>query len=508
MEKDKKIPVSFPVIFEKVEGAEEVQIGDDRFTKVRVYLMHTGLNYNNSIFEKEVVEDAMETLAYIPIVGFIEKSKVSGDDDFSDHRSVIVKDSKGIRRKYIGSAYGVILSKDENNAHFEMRTCDDGVEREFLVVDGLIWNMFEDSANIMERDIIKGHSMELFEDSVEGYEDEDGIFHFTKFSFRAACILGDDYEPAMQNSTVEVLFTVTDFVKQVQDELKDKYHVFTDFVNQNKQKYEGGNGTMPNSEFTLTVMQQFENIAAQVADKEQIADRWGYTYSRYSLVDIQGEEAIVIDRKNHYEHYGLPISMNGDAIEIDFSAPVRKKIVYENFAEGEVIEANPNAFSVESELDSVFNHADEKIGEAETAKSNAETEFATAQEELKNVQGELETTKTQLNEYVAADESRKAKELSEKKDAEFEKFEQALGEALGENEEFAAEFTALKDQKDELSLEEITNKCSVLYTRLSLENKINYTKNNGSGMTAGVHDEDDDAGFIATRYGNIPVKAQ
>ena len=46
--KDKKSVLSFPVYFEKVESS----VDDDRFTKVKIYLMHTGLNYNSSIFEK------------------------------------------------------------------------------------------------------------------------------------------------------------------------------------------------------------------------------------------------------------------------------------------------------------------------------------------------------------------------------------------------------------------------------------------------------------------------
>ena len=126
----------------------------NRFTKVKIWLMHLGQNFNGSIFEKEVVDNAIPTLKYIPIVGFIEENK-SGEDDFSDHRYVITKDEKGVRRKYQGIAYGVITSDDDNNAHYEERVCDDGETRTFLVVDGLLWNMFEDSSNIMQNDLIK-----------------------------------------------------------------------------------------------------------------------------------------------------------------------------------------------------------------------------------------------------------------------------------------------------------------------------------------------------------------
>ena len=64
-EKIKSSVLSFPVFFEKIN---DYSIEDDRFTRVKVYLMHTGLNFNNSIFDKNVINDAIPTLEYIPIV--------------------------------------------------------------------------------------------------------------------------------------------------------------------------------------------------------------------------------------------------------------------------------------------------------------------------------------------------------------------------------------------------------------------------------------------------------
>ena len=140
----KKNGVSLPVLVEKIANYE-LSDTDERITKVKIYLMHLGLNFNGCIFNKEVVDAAIPSLAYCPIVGFIEKDKNTGENDFSDHRFVITKDDKGVRQKYKGSAYGVILSEDENNAHYEERLCDDGETRTFLVVEGIMWNMFEDS---------------------------------------------------------------------------------------------------------------------------------------------------------------------------------------------------------------------------------------------------------------------------------------------------------------------------------------------------------------------------
>ena len=55
----KQSVLSFPVEFETIN---DYAIDDDRFTKVRIFLMHTGLNENNGFFEKEVVEEAVPTI--------------------------------------------------------------------------------------------------------------------------------------------------------------------------------------------------------------------------------------------------------------------------------------------------------------------------------------------------------------------------------------------------------------------------------------------------------------
>ena len=376
--KVKKSALSFPVMFEKVEDIESI---DGRFTKVKIWLMHLGENFNGSIFEKDVVDQAISTLEYIPIVAFIEENK-TGEKDCSNHRYVITKDDKGIRRKYMGNAYGVVMSTEDNDAHYEERLCDDGETRTFLVVNGLIWNMFEDSSEIINRDLIKNQSMELWNDGIEGYEDENGIYHFTKFSFRAACILGDDYEPAMINSTVEVQFTMSDFVKNIQSELNDKFIAFTKMVNEKTNQ--GGIETMSNTDFSQTLLAQFEDISAMVRQHETFVDRWGYECSRYYAVDIQENEVIVVDRKYGYNYFGFAFTMNGDKAEIDFASGKRKKLCYEDYVEGtnapegsfdfgeHISEIEETAFAKVEDANAKVAEAEGKVEIAEEAKEIAE----------------------------------------------------------------------------------------------------------------------------------------
>ena len=500
--KVKKSALSFPVVFEKVEDIESV---DGRFTKVRIWLMHLGENFNGSIFEKDIVDNAISTLEYIPIVAFIEDNKV-GEKDCSNHRYIITKDEKGVHRKYMGNAYGVIMSSEDNNAHYEERLCDDGETRTFLVVDGLIWNMFEDSSEIVNRDLIKNQSMELWDDgvSIEGYEDENGLFHFTKFSFRAACILGDDYEPAMINSTVEVQFTMSDFVKNIQSELNDKFMAFTKMVNEKTNQ--GGIGTMSNTDFTQTLLAQFEDISAMVRQHETFVDRWGYECSRYYAVDIQENEVIVVDAKDSYNYFGLSFTMNGDKAEIDFESAKRKKLRYEDYEDGSSVEG---AFNFGKHIEEIENaafakveEANEKVSDAESKISEYETKIADfesakneIEEKFNQISAEFEEMKPKYEDYVKAEQARIEAEIDAQKDAEFAKYETVLTDDVN--------FAALKEKKAEMSVKEIESECAILYARKNLA--TNFGKSNDVVMTAGLTDTGDKDGFVYTKYGYIPV---
>ena len=505
--KIKKSVLSFPVTFEKVE---EIESADGRFTKVKIWLMHLGQNFNGSVFDKDVVDSAIPTLEYIPIVAFIEDNK-SGEKDCSNHRYIITKDGKGVRRKYMGNAYGVITSFEDNKAHYEERLCDDGETRTFLVVDGLIWNMFEDSSEIVNRDLIKNQSMELWDDgsSIDGYEDENGLFHFTNFSFRAACILGNDYEPAMINSTVEVQFTMSDFVKSIQSELNDKFTTFTKMVNEKTNQ--GGIKTMPNTDFTQTVLQQFEDISTMVKEFEAIVDKWGDSRPRYYAVDIQENEVIVVDRKSGYNYFGLTFTMNGDKAEIDFASGKRKKLRYEDYEDGSSIEGafdfgkhiseiEDVAFSKIEEANTKVVEAEEKVSEFEVKISEAETkvaEFETAKNEIEEkynqVNAEFEEMKPKYDEFVKAEQARIDAELDAQKDAEFAKYEEVFKDNV--------EFEALKEKKSEMTVKEIESECAILYARKTLA--TNFSKKDDGVMTAGLVDTSEKDGFVLTKYGYI-----
>lgn len=513
--KIKKSALSFPVTFEKVE---EVQNVDTRFTKLKCWLMHTGQNYNQSEFSREVIENAIPTLEYIPVVGFLEDNEL-GEKDFSDHRYVITKDYNGVRRKYMGSAYGVVLSSEDNNAHFETKMCDDGIEREFIVADAIMWNFLEDSSNIINRDLIKDHSIELDENSIEGYEDEEtGIFHFTKFSFRAACVLGGSSQPAMEGSCVEVQFTMSDFVRSIQNELSDKYSAFTKIVNDTtftkstemvNENNKGGINTMHNTDFS-TVLQMFNDISYTIEQHEMMEDRWGDKYPRYYAVDIQENEVIVVDRMNNYNYFAFSFTMNGDSVEIDFENCKRKKISYDDYVDGAVApegafdfgkhisEIEEAAFAKIEEANNKISEAEAKVAEFETKVSEFEVAKNEIEEKYNQVNAEFEEMKPKYEDYVRAEQARIEAELDAQKEEEFAKYETVLADD--------ANFTALKEKKSEMTVKEIESECAILYARKNLA-QTNFSKSDSGVMTAGLIQNDEKDGFVySERYGYVPTK--
>lgn len=254
---ERKVTTQVPVIFQNVEKYEKE---DTRFLKVKVWLMHTGQNLNGSSFSKEVVDKAIPTLANTPILSFIEENAL-GESDFSDHRIVLHRNEDGeFNFKYLGSAVGVI--PENNNAHWETRVTDSGEEKEYLVVEALMWTKWGDPTDIMKRKSITNQSMELAENYTGSFDDK-GVFHFETFSFFGACLLGDGVSPAMESSTVEVQFSKDVTLQNtIENKLQEFYTLFSQ---------EGGNTKMEDVTLETTEVEVVENVEQEFNQVDETA---------------------------------------------------------------------------------------------------------------------------------------------------------------------------------------------------------------------------------------------
>jgi len=213
--------LSFPISFEQMNYSSSVL--DDRFTRVKIFIAHEGENRNGAILSKEVLESMIPSLVNVPILGYLAIDS-EGNVDFKGHEEKLVVEDGKFKIRYMGHAFGMIPV--DHNAHFELRYGSDGVEREYLVCEGLLWKKFAEVEKIFDRDGgFKSQSMELQHSSVKGYTNEQGLFVFTEAKFDGLCILGEGVTPAMISSTIEK-FSVADKLKiELSDMLTEfNYH--------------------------------------------------------------------------------------------------------------------------------------------------------------------------------------------------------------------------------------------------------------------------------------------
>lgn len=345
---DKNINLQMPVMFEQLKN---YKVGDMRFIPVKIWILHLEENLNGSYFSKEAVEKAIPSLANTPILTFIEENK-EGENDFSDHRIVLERKGEDIKLSYKGSAIGVI--PETNDAKLEDRLCDDGTTRTFLTCSGLIWKKWDDSTDILNRDLIKSQSMEI-SDNYSGFFNEKGYFEFQNFEFFGACALGDSVTPAMKNSTIEVNFAM--------NEIKAKLQQFSQFINQSSinevdinNNEEGGNNVEENKEVTIeeVVETPVDEVVVEEIPTEEIVE---------TVEEVVVEQELVEEPVNDFSVKFSDLQTQYDLLLKDFDSYKENYSVLNE--EVEELRTYKNTKLTEERTiaeDSIFDSYEERIG--------------------------------------------------------------------------------------------------------------------------------------------------
>ena len=208
-----------------------------------------------------------------------------------------------------------------------------------------------------------------------------------------------------------------------------------------------------NQEFSLTIMQLTDEVSSILAE-QKMPSQWDseYMVPRYWMNDIQDNEVIVMDYAT-YRLMGIPYSMNGDNVVLDFENAKRKKVSYADWDEGEVLSGVTAAFT-----------------ELNTKITELTKEFQAATAEINEMKPKLEAYQQAEAEAIAAADKAKRDELFS-----------IMDEKLGAN----AEYTALKENK-EISYTDLETKCYALVGRQSAEFSYVPNTNNKGTVRFGV----------------------
>lgn len=207
------------------------------------------------------------------------------------------------------------------------------------------------------------------------------------------------------------------------------------------------------SEFTLTANQLRDEVYNALLEI-QVPSRWDpeCMIPKYWLTDIQGNEVIVTD-SGTYQLMGIPYSMNGDNVVLEYENIKRKKVIYEDWDNGDVMPG----------LIAMFSTLTDKLVELSDSLTKATNEVS-------EIKPKLEAYQQAEAEAAAAAEKAKRDELFS-----------IMDEKLGAN----AEYTALKENT-EITYAELETKCYALVGRQSAEFSYVPTTNNKGTVRFGV----------------------
>ena len=459
LNKVQKLPVVFTV-------NDCVETEDSRFLAITIDVLHTGLNFNGSVFSREVVDANADSIKNTPVLGYIALNP-DGEYDFQGHEYKLIETDDGMKYVYAGQAYGVI--PESCNYRWIEKTSSDGIIREYFQVDALLWTKFDEAVNIFKRDGGKPQSMELQLSSIEGNELEDGTFEFTGFNFEGCCLLSstdDSIEPAMINSIALPTFSVG----TIAQEIKNKLNEYSRVADMNKLEKEVEKEMPENKDFTLTLNEQLEEIRA-LLDEHKFTDKWDWECSQYYLVDVQDNEVIVMDRADHYRLYGIAFAFEGDKVVIDFENCKRKKTQYLDI--DEETEVTP-VMDFEVVVSEVADFVSEQLNTVTEEKDRAVENYTT-------LKAEYDEIKPEFDKYVSEARQREAEAIETAKTAEFEKFDKHLAEV--------EKYVEMKSNRDNYSLEDIQKECAIMFTEKNLNAEFSKNAEKGKPMSAQVIEE-------------------
>ena len=175
-------------------NAKAYSLDDSNLMKVKITVMHDGINYNGSKFTLQDMKRAEESVKNIPILGYVLRDTDGNIDDFDGHNmETRIKDGdKGFELEtyYLEKPIGVV--PESCNPRYEVI---DGLNH--LIVDGYIWKSYSNgSYKLIENNLFKGVSMEI--EVLDGNWNElENVYDITDYRYTGITVLGDMVEPAM-----------------------------------------------------------------------------------------------------------------------------------------------------------------------------------------------------------------------------------------------------------------------------------------------------------------------
>ena len=224
--------VAKPISYEKI---------NDKFTRMKCYVLALGKNRNFSHISKEAVDSALPSLALVPVVAHLQR-KDNGEFYIGSHDRQIVIEDNQIYLNDLTVPFGVVEQNFESE--YVDVTESDGTIATYLTCSLIVWSgRYEGIMDAIYSDeIYFGQSMEIIPEVVEPLKSDTRYQDIKEFSFSALCLLGksDDElyhsEPCFPSARVEPYQYELD-----QNKFKEEFSLMLSELKQLAFSFEGNN---------------------------------------------------------------------------------------------------------------------------------------------------------------------------------------------------------------------------------------------------------------------------
>jgi hypothetical protein len=441
------------------------------FSSCNVRVLYTGLNRNNSIISKDVVDNALGSIYNIPIVGEFIEAK----DDFGGHGGKIEISDQGIKFIKTTVPYGIV--PESANIYWEDVTESDGTVHNYLNIEGaLLWTgRYEEASKVIEEG--RPQSMEI--EVMDGEFTKDKKYEIKDMVFSALAILGEDVEPCFESANITAYsFNKDDFKNEFKQMLAELNYSMksSNKIEYKKVLQEGGkvmSEENKTAEFALT-SEQLKNELRRELAKSVTEDDWGYQCQDYYYVDCMCDQNMVIARDwDDMSLVGFSYAVNGDAVSVDFDSKKRFKVEYvpmempeDGMMEFNLITKEQMEYKLlvkEKEVESKLNAGFEaKVSEFENQVAEKETA-------LTELQSQFEVVKSEKEEL----ESFKLDKLKTEKETQINAVFESVSSKLTED-----ELAPFKEKAFEMEIEDLKKELFVLIGQKAFESEQKFNLNN------------------------------
>lgn len=457
-----------------------------------VHIAYPDKNRNGSSISKEVFENCIETLYYIPIVCNYDRET----DDMGGHDIEFVESGGGLKMINATTPIGVI----PENANYWWETIDG---KEYLCAEALLWKRQEEYDKLKK----DGHVDLSMEIGINSYHMDDALMVIDSFEFLALCLLGSNVEPCYESAGLEV-FSVDEYREQYLQmvaELKSeaqmvntsdevdidetynltkgedpmdkqiadllaKYGLTAEeldfdiegmtleeleakFAEQDAAGQEEPEAEEPvdgeveqdpadeSLEFSLTG-EQLRDGLFEALSSVKYTDDWGYECIRYWYNDYDAERSeVYCNDTTDWKLYGFTYAVDGDSVSVDFDSKKRMKYAIVDFIDGS-----------DDSMTSVFEEFANRKVAAEQVKFN---------QELDNANQKIGEMETELTELRAFQQETLDAERAEQEEEVFSAFPDLVG---------VEEFESLRENCSDMEIEAIEERCFALRGRNMQQN--------------------------------------